>query len=94
MAKFVQLKVTDYRLSLDTFRIRREAKLFELVYPFVKYARQNNIKISLEMFFNVEKSFMVEVINTILYMNIKRCMELVSGYIKQHLEQIMKKCQN
>ena len=42
-AQFVQLKVTDYRSSLDTFRIIREAKLRELVYPFVKYARQNNI---------------------------------------------------
>ena len=50
-AQFVQMKVTDYRSSLDTFRISREAKLREFVYPFVKYARQNNIVRSVEMFF-------------------------------------------
>ena len=54
-AQFVQLKVTDYKSSLDTFRISREAKLRELVYPFVKYARQNNIKRSLEMFLRWKK---------------------------------------
>ena len=45
-ALFSQQKVTDFRKSLDTFRIARTAKLRELVTPFVRYAKENKLDIN------------------------------------------------
>ena len=56
-ALFMQQKVTDFRKSLDTYRTVREAKLRELVTPFVKYAKENNISIDVKTFLMWKKFF-------------------------------------
>ena len=56
-AQLVQLKVTDFHKSLDTFRIAYEAKLRELVYPFVTYAREAGIPPTVEQFYIWKKFF-------------------------------------
>ena len=56
-AQIVQQKVTEFHKSLDTFRINQEAKLRELVYPFVKYAKANNITTSIESYYLWKKFF-------------------------------------
>ena len=53
----MQQKVTDFRKSLDTYRTARQAKLREIVTPYVKYARENNITIDVKSFFVWKKSF-------------------------------------
>ena len=50
-AQFMQQKVTDFRKSLDTCRTVHEAKLRELVTPFVKFARENTIPIDSKAFY-------------------------------------------
>ena len=49
-ALFMQLKVTDFRKSLDTRRTVRTAKVRELVTPFVKYAKELDIKVDRQNF--------------------------------------------
>ena len=72
-ALFMQLKVTDFRKSLDTRRTVRTAKVRELVTPFVKYAKELGIEVDRQNFlmwknfhvksdtyktvFNIEKYF-------------------------------------
>ena len=56
-ALFMQQKVTDFRKSLDTYRIARSAKLRELVTLYVKYARENNVELSVSAFLMWKKFF-------------------------------------
>ena len=49
-ALFMQQKVTDFRKSLDTYRIMRSAKLREFVTPFVKYSKENNLDVNVPSF--------------------------------------------
>ena len=56
-AQYVQEKVKDFHKSLDTFRISQEAKLCELAYPFVKYARKNKVNTSIESYYLWKKWF-------------------------------------
>ena len=56
-AQYVQEKVKDFHKSLDTFRISQEAKLRELAYPFVKYARKNKVNTSIESYYLWKKWF-------------------------------------
>ena len=56
-ALFMQEKVTDFRKSLDTYRTARTAKLRELVTPYVKYSKENNLEISVKAFFLWKKFF-------------------------------------
>ena len=56
-ALFVQQKVTDFRKSLDTYRIVRSAKLREIVNPFVRYARENGLDINVASFLLWKKFF-------------------------------------
>ena len=53
----MQQKVTDFRKSLDTYRAVRQAKLRELVTPFVKYAKENNIDIDINSYFRWKNKF-------------------------------------
>jgi hypothetical protein len=50
MGIFMELKVTDFRKSLDTHRAVRTAKVRELVTPFMKYAKELNIKVERQNF--------------------------------------------
>ena len=56
-AQIVQEKVKDFHKSLDTFRISQEAKICELVYPYVKYAMEHNIPTSVESYYTWKKFF-------------------------------------
>ena len=56
-ALFMQEKVTDFRKSLDTYRTVREAKLRELVTPYVKYSLENNLQIDVKSYFLWKKFF-------------------------------------
>ena len=56
-ALFSQQKVTDFRKSLDTFRIARTAKLRELVTPFVRYAKENKLDINVPAYLMWKKFF-------------------------------------
>ena len=58
-ALFMQEKVTDFRKSLDTYRTYRQAKLRELVTPFIKYAKENKLKVDLNSFL-MWKNFFVK----------------------------------
>ena len=46
----MQEKVTDFRKSLDTYRTYRQAKLRALVTPFIKYAKENKLKVDVNSF--------------------------------------------
>ena len=70
-ALFMQEKVTDFRKSLDTFRTARKATLRELVTPFVKYALENEIEVSVNSFLMWKKFF----VNNNLYNAIFRIEE-------------------
>ena len=54
----MQQKVKDFHKSVDTFRISHEAKLRELAYPFVKYAKVSNIPRNIDSYY-IWKSFFV-----------------------------------
>ena len=56
-ALFMQEKVTDFRKSLDTYRTVRGAKLRELVTPFVKYAKDNDLEINVDSYLLWKKFF-------------------------------------
>ena len=56
-ALFMQEKVTDFRKSLDTYRTVREAKLRELVTPYVKYSKENKLKIDVKSYLLWKKFF-------------------------------------
>ena len=58
-ALFTQLKVTDYRKSLDTCKTARKAKVREFVTPFVRYARDKNLDINVASFL-LWKKFLVK----------------------------------
>ena len=58
-ALFMQQKVTDFRKSLDTYRAARAAKLRELVTPYVKYAKETNLKMDVNSFL-LWKKFLVQ----------------------------------
>ena len=56
-ALFMQEKVTDFRKSKDTQRTVREAKLRELVTPYVKYSMENKQSINIKSFLTWKKFF-------------------------------------
>jgi hypothetical protein len=56
-AQFMQQKVTDFRKSLDTCRTAHEAKLRELVTPFVKFARENDLPIDAKAYYAWKTSY-------------------------------------
>ena len=53
------LKVTDFRKSLDTVKTVRKAKVREFVTPFVRYARDKNLDINVPSFL-LWKQFLVK----------------------------------
>jgi hypothetical protein len=58
-ALIMQEKLTDFRKSLDTYRTVREAKLRELVTPYVKYSIDNKQNIDVKSFL-LWKKFLVQ----------------------------------
>ena len=56
-AQYVQQKVKDFHKSMDTLRISQEAKLRELAYPFVKYARAKKVTTSIDSYYMWKKFF-------------------------------------
>ena len=58
-AQFCQAKVTDFRKSKDTRHTVRKAKLRELVTPYVKYSKENKLKVDVESYL-VWKNIFVE----------------------------------
>ena len=54
---FMQQKVTDFRKCKDTNRTVRKAKLRELVTPFVKYAKENELPVKVEQFLQWKEDF-------------------------------------
>ena len=56
-ALFMQEKVTDFRKSKDTCRTARTAKLRELVTPYVKYSKSNNLEINVKAYLLWKKFF-------------------------------------
>ena len=56
-ALFMQQKATDFRKSLETYKTVREAKLKELVTPFVKHAKDNKLDINVKSFLMWKKFF-------------------------------------
>ena len=82
-AQFVQQKVTDYRSSLDTFRISMAGKLREMVCPFVKYARDNEIARAVNSFY-IWKNFCVKSEKYELVLILKRNMLQAFGSFRRH----------
>ena len=56
-ALFMIEKVTDFRKSLDFIRSCRKAKIRELLTPFVKHCKENNLQVSVGYFFLWLKTF-------------------------------------
>ena len=50
-SQYVQQKVTDFHKSVDTLQISHEAKLRELAYPFVKYAKVANMPRNIDSYY-------------------------------------------
>ena len=66
-ALFMQENVTDFRKCLDTFRTARQAKLRELVTPYVKYCLENNMPVEVKGYLVWKKFFVKSSIYKTVY---------------------------
>ena len=70
-AKFMIEKQTDFRKGLDFVRTARKAKLRELVTPFVKFCKAENVKPLVDHFILWKKNFVEDETYLVQY-NIER----------------------